>query len=160
GGVGQRASRDSENVIPKQYRLIRGQPMLRWTVQALLVQPRIKQILVGVQPDDAMAFSCLQGLGRVQVLPTAGPTRAETVMQTLVKSLEDGIAGLGDWVLVHDAARPGLPVDCLNRLINVCLSQNRSGLLAIPATDTVKLAAERTQGTVPEVQCTIARQRV
>jgi 2-C-methyl-D-erythritol 4-phosphate cytidylyltransferase len=45
-----------------------------------------------------------------------------------------------DWVLVHDAARPGLPAEALRRLLDRCLAQGSGGLLALPVADTVKRA--------------------
>ncbi len=41
-------------------------------------------------------------------------------------------------MLVHDAARLGLPADALARLIDACLADAAGGLLALPVADTVK----------------------
>jgi 2-C-methyl-D-erythritol 4-phosphate cytidylyltransferase len=43
-------------------------------------------------------------------------------------------------VLVHDAARPGLPKEALARLIDACLENGVGGLLAMPVADTIKYA--------------------
>src|SRR3546814_16769359 len=48
-------------------------------------------------------------------------------------------------VLVHDAARPGLPADALKRLIDCCLQSQAGGLLAQPVAETVKLAEQPVQ---------------
>src|SRR5690606_25270389 len=119
---------------PKQYRPLLGEPMLRWAVRALLVDARIEQVRVGVAPGDADAALALRGLPRTVWRPRGGATRAETVPGALRG------AGLAphDWVLVHDAARPGLPADALARLIDACLSHGEGGLLAEPVADTVK----------------------
>lgn len=135
GGVGLRAQALGAN-IPKQYRLICGKPMLQWAVEALLADSRVNQVVVGVQAEDTWAVDSLAGLTRVCVRPSAGVTRALTVLQTLQQSeFADH-----DWVLVHDAARPGLPLFNLVTLIDACLTQQRGGLLALPVADTVKLA--------------------
>lgn len=156
GGVGQRAlAPDSQT--PKQYRQINGQPMLAWAVQALLADSRVDDVVVGVQAGDPFAFDCLAGIDRVEILPSGGASRALTVLQTLVQSgFRDE-----DWVLVHDAARPGLPLVNLSALISACLTQQAGGLLAMPAADTVKLAfGGQSAGSHAQVSQTLDRQTI
>lgn len=131
-GVGARAGRVAG--LPKQYRLLAGEPMLRRAVRALLADGRVEQVRVAVAPGDPWVGQALAGLPRTVWQPCGGPTRAATVQA----ALQD--AGLPDeaWVLVHDAARPGLPAAALGRLIDVCQQQGRGGLLAQPVADTVK----------------------
>jgi 2-C-methyl-D-erythritol 4-phosphate cytidylyltransferase len=43
-----------------------------------------------------------------------------------------------DWVLVHDAARPCLPPEDLDRLIQTLMEDPVGGILAAPSTDTLK----------------------
>ena len=45
-----------------------------------------------------------------------------------------------DWVLVHDAARPGLDHVLLDRLLNALAHDPVGGLLAVPVADTLKRA--------------------
>ena len=52
----------------------------------------------------------------------------------------DAEAGAQDWVLVHDAARPGLTPRLLGRLIDACVDDPVGGLLALPVADTLKRA--------------------
>lgn len=134
GGVGLRAG----TAFPKQYRLLAGEPMLRWAARAMLADARIAQVRVAVAPDDTRAAHALQGLPRTVWRPCGGATRAATVRG----ALRDAGLSPDDWVLVHDAARPGLPADALARLIDACLSQGEGGLLAQPVADTVKRAVE------------------
>lgn len=153
GGVGARALSDLSE-LPKQYRLLKDQAMIVWTVQHLLADARIEQVVVGVQRDDTHAQALFATHSRVTVSPTAGRTRAQTVLQTL----EQACFTPEDWVLVHDAARPGLPKAALARLIDACLTNNNGGLLAMAATDTVKLA--RRVGVDQRVQQTLPREQV
>lgn len=138
-GVGARAQAPVAGAaaMPKQYRRLAGQPMLRLAVQALLRDARLTRVIVAVAPGDDVAAGLLADLPRVQVLACGGATRADTVGAALA------LAGCGeqDWVLVHDAARPGLTPDALARLIDTCLAHDRPGLLALPVADTVKRAA-------------------
>lgn len=149
GGVGMRAG----TAFPKQYRLLLGQPMLRWAVSALLADARIEQVRVAVASDDARAAGALHGLPRTVCRPCGGDTRAATVLS----ALHDAALGSEDWVLVHDAARPGLPADALARLIDTCLQQGEGGLLAEPVADTVKRAVQGEAGQ-QRVQTSVRRE--
>lgn len=152
-GVGARAvSADQAHAdqaqIPKQYRVLAGQAMLRHSVQALLADPRIEEVRVAVAPGDPYALSVLEGLPRTHCSPCGGATRAQTVLN----ALQEAQLAPQDWVLVHDAARPGLPADALGRLIDACLEDGVGGLLAMPAADTLKMAqphADKVMQTVP-----------
>lgn len=151
-GVGARAAeppRDGAPVLPKQYRRIAGQPMLRHAVRALLGDERIARVVVAVGPGDSHAQAALDGLPRVVCLPCGGETRARTVANALARC----DAGADDWILVHDAARPGLPPAVLGALIDACLDDEVGGLVAMPVADTIKAQddaqAPRVARTVP-----------
>ena len=155
-GVGARAQSQVPSVMsnaamPKQYRLLAGVPMLRRSVQALLNDARIEQVRVLVALGDLLAAQCLAGLPRTVCCPSGGPTRAQTVLN----GLQDAQLHADDWVLVHDAARPGLPAEALARLIDSCLPHTVGGLLAMPVADTVKRSQPLPSKTV---QQTIARE--
>lgn len=143
-GVGLRAGGAGEPGLPKQYRMLAGQPMLRRAVAALLADARIGQVRVAVSPGDERAASTLAGLPRTVCRPCGGPTRAATVAAALADS---GVAD-HDWVLVHDAARPGLPPHALARLIDTCLPDAVGGLLALPVADTLKSGGPRVRATL------------
>ena len=61
-----------------------------------------------------------------------------------MESIRSGLQALhgtvapDDWVLVHDAARPGLDAELIDRLIAETGEHPASGLLALPVVDTVK----------------------
>ncbi|UYO92696.1 2-C-methyl-D-erythritol 4-phosphate cytidylyltransferase [Pollutimonas sp. M17] len=146
-GIGARAQEPGlsalgRDAMPKQYRLLKGEPMLRWAVRAMLADERIAQVRVAVAAGDAWVESALAGLPRTVWRPCGGPSRAETVLA----ALQDAGLDPGDWVLVHDAARPGLPAQALKRLVDSCLRTQAGGLLAQPVADTVKLAAGAAPG--------------
>ncbi|CFN29194.1 4-diphosphocytidyl-2C-methyl-D-erythritol synthase [Bordetella pertussis] len=66
----------------------------------------------------------------------------------MAAALADSGAAADDWILVHDAARPGLPAAALARLIDACLDDAVGGLLALPVADTVKAGRQRVSRTV------------
>lgn len=121
---------------PKQYLDIAGQPILRYTVQAFLAAAEIAHIYVVVSPDDAYVEHALAGLERVSILRCGGATRRASVSNGLqaIASFVDS----QDWVLVHDAARPGLTPELITRLIEQVGEHPVGGLLALPVVDTVK----------------------
>lgn len=145
GGVGLRAGTG----YPKQYRALRGDSMLRWAVRALLADARIDQVRVAVAPDDHRAAEALRDLPRTVWRPCGGETRAATVLG----ALRDAALDPDVWVLVHDAARPGLPADALGRLIDACLESGEGGLLAERVADTVK---REQAGALPERNTRVA----
>lgn len=155
GGVGQRAG----SRLPKQYAPILGQAMLRHTVRALLADTRLTQVRVIVAADDALAAGAVAGLPQAVCRPHAGASRAETVLGGLRDALEQAVITPADWVLVHDAARPALPRDRLEALVDACLQHYQGGLLALPVADTVKRGGPAGPGAgIDQVQATLARE--
>lgn len=138
-GVGLRLG----EAIPKQYLPIGSRSVLQWTVDALLRAPWISRVLVVVAPDDTTAAALLEGESRVQVLAVGGASRRDSVLNGLQRLITEPPAGWpalrdNDWVLVHDAARPGLRLAALARLHEALGSHPVGALLAMPCADTVK----------------------
>jgi 2-C-methyl-D-erythritol 4-phosphate cytidylyltransferase len=139
-GSGSRMGADR----PKQYALLAGQPLIAHALHTLCAHPRIEQVLVVLAPGDR-DFAALDWsgcAGKLQPLYCGGETRAASVFNGLLAA-NDAIDG-NDWVLVHDAARPGLAAADIDRLITELADSDVGGLLALPAADTLKRAnAER-----------------
>ena len=125
--------------IPKQYREIAGAPLLEHTLRALLESPDIRGIAVALDPSDrrADAIDSLADV-RVQTLP-GGAERAHSVMAGLQWLCQQ--ANKDDWVLVHDAARPCLPLEALTSLIGRARELGEGVILAEPVADTLKEVA-------------------
>jgi 2-C-methyl-D-erythritol 4-phosphate cytidylyltransferase len=141
-GVGARMAAGS----PKQYLPINGKPMLRHTLDAFLSSPLISHTYVVVSPDDAYIDAILPEQG-VTVLRCGGATRMESIrngLHQLSTTLTEH-----DWVLVHDAARPGLNAGLIARLIGETGEHPVGGLLALPVVDTVKRCVADEVSTVP-----------
>ena len=128
--------------LPKQFQQLAGRPMLAYALNAFAQVPQIESIWVGVSPSfiEHPILNDFSGLGKpVHFLPTGGPTRQETVLNTLTALMNAGIDH-EDWVLVHDAARPGITPALINKLIQGVQSSTSGGLLAMPLADTLKQA--------------------
>jgi len=127
-GIGSRM----QSECPKQYLAIGGKTLLEHAVHALLRHPQIHKVIIAVSPHDQW-FSALPLAddARIQTV-IGGGQRAESVMA--------GLQQVGDacWVLVHDAARPCLHHDDLNRLLALAQDSDIGGILAAPVRDTMK----------------------
>jgi 2-C-methyl-D-erythritol 4-phosphate cytidylyltransferase len=119
----------------KQYCMLLGQPMIAHAVLVLLQHAQIQQVYVAVAKHDQHVFKVFQEHPKLTILHCGGPTRQETVVNALSTMREEN-----PWVLVHDAARPGLTTDLIDRLLSSCLAHPVGGLLALPVTDTLKRA--------------------
>jgi 2-C-methyl-D-erythritol 4-phosphate cytidylyltransferase len=133
-GQGARLGADT----PKQYLDILGQPMLAHAVRALLSHPAIDVAFVVLSPDDERyATYDWSAFGdRVAPLWCGGATRRDSVMNGLVAM--SNVVDPEDWVLVHDAARPCLARDDVQRLVAAVGQDDNGGILAVPLADTLK----------------------
>ncbi|WP_293599738.1 2-C-methyl-D-erythritol 4-phosphate cytidylyltransferase, partial [Polynucleobacter sp. 35-46-11] len=128
--------------LPKQFQELAGKPMLAYALNAFAATPEIASIWVGVSPgfiDNPILGSLSNKSASIQFLATGGPTRQETVRNTLAAMLKAGVPE-NDWVLVHDAARPGISPELIQKLIHAVTVAGEGGLLAMPLADTLKMA--------------------
>jgi len=140
--------------IPKQYLPLRGKPMLFYSVQRLCASPRIKRVYVVLAHGDERfsQYDWRAFAGKLAPLYCGGATRAASVLNGLLAAKAEIAAD--DWVLVHDAARPCLNAELLEKLLNELCDDGVGGLLALPVADTLKRAdsAERVLRTEPREQ--------
>lgn len=120
---------------PKQYLPIGGKPMLRHTLDAFLSSDLVAHTFVVVSPED-LQIDAVAPAGGVTVMRCGGATRMESIRNGL-EALA-GTIGEDDWVLVHDAARPGLDAALIEKLVREVGGHPVGGLLALPVVDTVK----------------------
>ena len=134
-GRGYRAGGD----LPKQYRALAGEPVIRPTLAAFLGHPQIAAVQPVIHPDDAAIFrAATAGLERLLPPVAGGATRQASVRA----GLEALRAAAPDLVLIHDAARPFLSSDLISRAIAAATAHG-AAVPAIAVTDTVKLVDER-----------------
>ena len=123
-------------VLPKQYVSLLDRPMIAWTLNTFLACERIASVHLALSPDDHHWQAHQIHHPKLSILHCGGETRAVTVLNAL-KGLDVDDA---DWVLVHDAARPGLTHELLDHLLDEVQDDEVGGLLAIPVSDTLKRA--------------------
>lgn len=119
----------------KQYQYIQNTTVLEHTVRRISQLPLNGYVLaIGTQDTFAQtlafhdmdkAYFCMGGAERVH-----------SVLNALNHLLT--FADENDWVLVHDAARPCVTIECLYALVEQAIESNHSAILAIPVRDTLK----------------------
>ena len=130
-GTGSRAGQD----IPKQYVRWRGKPVLRHSLERLLAAG-CAPIVVAIAPGaDDLATEAIGDLRGVEICH-GGETRQQSVAQAL-----EALAGRAtENVLIHDAARPIIVPDVIDRLI-AALSSHGGAIPVLPVVDSI--AVER-----------------
>ncbi|MEX3606702.1 MAG: 2-C-methyl-D-erythritol 4-phosphate cytidylyltransferase [Burkholderia sp.] len=132
-GTGNRSS----SALPKQYRTLAGRALLHYTLAAFDALSELAQTLVVISPDDphfdARRFSGL----RFAVSRCGGTSRQASVLNGLMQLAEFGATD-ADWVLVHDAARPGITPALIRTLISTLKDDPVGGIIALPVADTLK----------------------
>lgn len=127
--------------IPKQYQSVAGRALVLHTLAAFAAVARLSHTLVLLAPqDDAFQRLELPDTRACSAVACGAATRAGTVTNGL-SALRARGAHDQDWVLVHDAARCLITPVLINRLMDACVGDAVGGLLAVPVSDTVKLAS-------------------
>lgn len=137
GGRGTRAG----FARPKQLEPLGGKPVLRWSLDALAAHPRVSGGVL-MAGDDVMAATLPLPEGWISASP--GVERQQSVA--------NGLAALADWedkalVLVHDAARPGVTAEVIDRLL-AALESAEAAIPTLPVPDTLVRQADDEAGDV------------
>ncbi|HHO67622.1 MAG TPA: 2-C-methyl-D-erythritol 4-phosphate cytidylyltransferase [Gammaproteobacteria bacterium] len=123
---------------PKQYLELGGRTVLEHTLAVLAADPAIEGVvLVGDRERWPAGLEAVLG-GKPLIGAEGGAERCHSVLNGL-RRLAAGVTG-DPWVLVHDAARPCLRAADLRHLVVALAEHPVGGLLAVPASDTLKRA--------------------
>lgn len=129
-GTGERFAADT----PKQLRLLVDRPMAAWCIERLSSSPRVSGVLVVCAPggEDALRTSFTGTvIDRVHAIVDGGPRRQDSVRLGLA-----ALPGDATHVLIHDAARPCLSAELVERLLDA-LARNDAVVPTAPAVDTL-----------------------
>ncbi len=138
---------------PKALRSLGGTPMLVHAVRAVAKARTVSLVVVVAPPDGAAAVRTLLdehplpgSAGTTEVVVVAGgETRQESVRRGL-----DALTDDTDVVLVHDAARPLVPVETVEAVAAAVRNGAPAVVPALPVTDTVKRIAPDVPAGEPE----------
>lgn len=126
--------------IPKQYLDVGGRSVLEYTLEALLAHASVAGVMVAVSADDRLWPGWTEFAGKPVLACVGGDNRAASVLAAL-DALPESVRG-DDFVLVHDAARPNLALDDLDRLLERGRADPVGAILAAPVRDTLKRAGD------------------
>jgi 2-C-methyl-D-erythritol 4-phosphate cytidylyltransferase len=143
-GRGERLGSDR----PKAFAGLGGRPLLAESLERLEGSEWIDFIVIAAPQDweePAILLAEELGAGKVSSVVTGGATRSESVREALAEVADDAAV-----VVVHDAARPLLPEDVVERVL-APLSEGWDGAVpALPLSDTVKrVEGDRVVETLP-----------
>ncbi len=120
--------------VPKQYRAVAGQPLLRHAVKRLLGHPAITGVSVVINPEcRALYDEAVAGLGLSEPI-VGGATRQESVLA----GLEALAADPPNIVLVHDAARAFVPDAVIDALVAAFDDDVDGACPALPQIDSLR----------------------
>ncbi|MFD4634509.1 2-C-methyl-D-erythritol 4-phosphate cytidylyltransferase [Streptomyces sp. NPDC058284] len=135
---------------PKALRALNGTPMLIHAVRAMAESRAVSLVVVVAPPDGAPEVKTLLDDHALPertdfVVVPGGQSRQESVRAGL-----DALPPGFDIVLVHDAARPLVPVDTVDGVIEAVREGAPAVVPALPLADTVKQVEPATEPGGPE----------
>jgi len=153
-GLGTRMGADQ----PKQFLELDGMPLIIFTLRRLAACSAITDFFISTRADDVVSLQdkvAKAGLGRPARVVHGGDTRQQSVANALAQ-----VDPSTEIVLVHDAVRPFVTLEQIERLIAEARARG-AVILGIPAIDTVK---EVKRASLPEdvalISATIPRERI
>jgi 2-C-methyl-D-erythritol 4-phosphate cytidylyltransferase len=121
---------------PKAFVELAGRPLVQWSLDVLAASPAVRQIVVTLPPGTSLPDEVRMPANAVCV--AGGAVRSASVRRALRAAEPD------DRVVVHDAARPLLEGDLVQRALDTLAAGDLDGAIAAaPVSDTVKRAAGR-----------------
>jgi len=127
-GIGKRVGSD----IPKQYLPILGKTIIEHSLQPFLDHVEIQRVIVSIAKNDQwFQHLAISKHPKLQIVE-GGKERVDSVLSALQHLHAE------DWVLVHDAARPCIQKNDIDKLITHVKKSNCGAMLAYRVRDTMK----------------------
>jgi len=143
---------------PKQFLELDGLPLVVFTLRRLAESRQLTHFFIATLPEEVAGLERRLGqekLSRPVRVLRGGATRQESVARALAEVPTDA-----DLVLVHDAVRPLVAREHVERVIEQALDCG-AAILGVPATDTIK---EVKRSSLPKdvalITATIHRERI
>ncbi len=128
-----RGTRAADGALPKQFRRIGGEAMVRRSLFMLVKEAKLGRVQPVIHPEDLELYRAAAAGIETLVPVYGGATRQASVRE----GLEALSAHPPDIVLIHDAARPFASADLVARAIDA-VTKTGAAIPALPVTDTVK----------------------
>ena len=153
-GLGTRMGAET----PKQFLELDGMPLILFTLRRLASCSAITEFFISTRAEDIVSLQdtvAKAGLGRPARVVHGGDTRQQSVANALAQ-----VDPTTEIVLVHDAVRPFVTLEQIERVIAEARTRG-AAILGIPAIDTVK---EVKRASLPQdvalITSTIPRERI
>ena len=146
-GIGSRMATD----IPKQYLEIDGRAVLAHTLDALANHRRIQGVVVAIRQNDSHWPALNYEHPKLAATVEGGQERIHSVLNALTWLMNSAESQPGDWVMVHDAARPCVSQYEIDALIDGAWATGSGALLSLPVSDTLKKVEQSTHQIVTTV---------
>ncbi len=131
-GAGKRMG----SAIPKQYLEVAGRSVLEHTLRRLAGHALIQKVVVAISAGDQYFEELRARLPAKVSTALGGAERCLSVLSAL--HVLAAQARPDDWVMVHDAARPCVRMEDLDRMLAILGDSDVGGILAVPVRDTLK----------------------
>lgn len=120
--------------LPKQYLELDGVPIIVRTVRTMLEHPSVKRVLIAVSASMLEhAQQLMQPFGERVLVLLGGSERQHSI----ARCLEEGACAQADLIMVHDAVRPFVDLELLDR-VGEAAGVHGAAIPAIPVSDTIK----------------------
>lgn len=146
-----RATPEKEGISRKQFMLLNGSPILLHTIRKFVSSPLVTEIVVALRGDDliwAQDLFAQQGFAKTVRVTEGGETRQQSVENAL-----STISGDTDLVAVHDAVRPFIEIEVIEKVIREA-GETGAAIVGIVPVDTVKQVHRN------KVRATLPRERL
>lgn len=131
--------------VPKQYLPLQNHPLLYYTILPFYLHELCEKIVVVLSPEDTYWDDFIQKKAwgaytspRLEVLYCGGETRAQSVLNGLNALKQNNWIKPNQFVAVHDAARPCLPLATLDQFVKTIQEDPLGAVMAVPVVETVK----------------------
>jgi len=146
-----RGAPEKEGISRKQFMLLNGSPILIHTIRKFVSSPLVSEIVVALRGDNlSWANDLFQSQGFAKTVRTVegGESRQQSVENAL-----DSISDDTDLVAVHDAVRPFIEIEVIEKVIREA-SESGAAIVGIVPVDTVKQVHRN------KVRATLPRERL
>jgi len=154
-GLGTRMGREKSGTSRKQFMLLEGAPILIHTIRKFLRCPSVTDIVVALRAED---MDWARGL--IHQERPQKPVHVVEGGETRQQSVENALASLTpapDLVAVHDAVRPFIDTELVERVVAEAASTG-AAIVGIVPVDTVKrVQRNKIRSTLPREHLVLAQ---
>ena len=127
-GIGKRVG----GIVPKQYLTLLGKSIIEYSIQPFIDHPQVDSVIVSIAKNDQWFKQLAVAKNRKIKIVEGGAERVDSVLSALL------VIDKKDYVLVHDAARPCITREDIDKLITKVFTSKQGALLGSRVRDTMK----------------------